>query len=147
MRQLGGAVEGGHDREFGRAEILIERPSPLLEGLGEPGAHETVWMSHGDKITAIPLGFEVVAASEGSPFAVIADEGRRFYGIQFHPEVAHTPRGADAAQLHAPDRGPQRRLDHGLLPPGDGREDPRQVGQGRVICGLSGGVDHRWPRC
>ena len=92
--QLGGAVEGGHAREFGRAEILIERESPLLEGLGEVGDRETVWMSHGDKITAIPLGFEVVAASEGSPFAVIADEGRRFYGIQFHPEVAHTPRGA-----------------------------------------------------
>ena len=92
--QLGGAVEGGHDREFGRAEILIERESPLLEGLGEVGDRETVWMSHGDKITAIPLGFEVVASSEGSPYAVIADEGRRFYGIQFHPEVAHTPRGA-----------------------------------------------------
>ena len=92
--QLGGAVEGGHAREFGRAEILIERNSPLLEGLGGEGHRETVWMSHGDKITSIPLGFEVVAASEGSPFAVIADEGRRFYGIQFHPEVAHTPRGA-----------------------------------------------------
>ncbi|HEX2801072.1 MAG TPA: glutamine-hydrolyzing GMP synthase, partial [Phenylobacterium sp.] len=92
--QLGGAVEGGHAREFGRAEILIERESPLLEGLGKVGERETVWMSHGDKITAIPLGFEVVAASEGSPYAVIADEGRRFYGIQFHPEVAHTPRGA-----------------------------------------------------
>src|SRR5882757_8150080 len=92
--QLGGAVEGGHDREFGRAEILIERASPLLEGVGDIGERETVWMSHGDKITAIPLGFEVVATSEGSPYAVIADEGRRFYGIQFHPEVAHTPRGA-----------------------------------------------------
>jgi GMP synthase (glutamine-hydrolysing) len=92
--QLGGAVEGGHAREFGRAEILIEKESPLLAGLGPTGHQETVWMSHGDKITAIPLGFEVVAASEGSPFAVIADEGRRFYGIQFHPEVAHTPRGA-----------------------------------------------------
>src|SRR5205085_2084784 len=64
------------------------------EGLGDLGDRETVWMSHGDKVTAIPLGFEVVAASEGSPFAVIADEARRFYGIQFHPEVAHTPRGS-----------------------------------------------------
>src|SRR4029079_18715919 len=92
--QLAGAVEGGHDREFGRAEIRIARESPLLEGLGEVGHEETVWMSHGDKITAIPPGFEVVATSDGSPFAVIADEGRRFYGVQFHPEVAHTPRGA-----------------------------------------------------
>src|SRR6185369_10946260 len=63
--QLGGAVEGGQEREFGRAEILIERLSPLLDGIGEVGARETVWMSHGDKITAIPLGFDVVAASEG----------------------------------------------------------------------------------
>src|SRR5947209_5669268 len=65
--QLGGAVESGHEREFGRAEIRIARPSPLLEGLGEIGASEPVWMSHGDKITAIPEGFEVVATSQGSP--------------------------------------------------------------------------------
>src|SRR3954466_8738810 len=70
--QLGGAVEGGHNREFGRAEIRIARVSPLLDGLGEAGDQETVWMSHGDKITAIPEGFEVVATSQGSPFAVIA---------------------------------------------------------------------------
>jgi GMP synthase (glutamine-hydrolysing) len=140
--QLGGAVEGGHDREFGRAEILIERPSPLLEGLGDPGSQEPVWMSHGDKITAIPLGFEVVAASEGSPYAVIADEGRRFYGIQFHPEVAHTPRGALML----------RNFTHRIAGlSGDWtmasfRQEMvekirAQVGKGRVICGLSGGVD------
>ena len=139
---LGGAVEGGHDREFGRAEILIERQSPLLDGLGEVGSSETVWMSHGDKITAIPVGFEVVASSEGSPFAVIADEARRFYGIQFHPEVAHTPRGALIL----------RNFTHRIAGlKGDWtmaafREEMvgkirRQVGQGRVICGLSGGVD------
>ena len=138
--QLGGAVEGGHAREFGRAEILIEKLSPLLAGLGEPGAQEPVWMSHGDKITAIPPGFEVVAASAGSPYAVIADEGRRFYGIQFHPEVAHTPRGALML----------RNFTHriaGLT--GDWtmasfRQEMvakirAQVGKGRVICGLSGG--------
>ncbi|RAK61310.1 GMP synthase (glutamine-hydrolyzing) [Phenylobacterium hankyongense] len=140
--QLGGAVEGGQEREFGRAEILIERLSPLLQGLGDIGERETVWMSHGDKITAIPLGFEVVAASEGSPFAVIADEGRRFYGIQFHPEVAHTPRGAlmlrnfthkiaglkgDWTMSAFRDEMVQKIRD--------------QVGDGRVICGLSGGVD------
>lgn len=90
--ELGGKVEGGHHREFGRAEIKIEKVSPLLAGLGNVGDLETVWMSHGDKITAIPDGFEVVASSPGSPYAVIADEARRFYGIQFHPEAAHTPR-------------------------------------------------------
>src|ERR1700709_1621436 len=140
--QLGGAVEGGHAREFGRAEILIERESARLAGLGGGGAPEPVWMSHGDKITAIPLGFEVVASSEGSPFAVIADEGRRFYGIQFHPEVAHTPRGALML----------RNFTHKIAGlSGDWtmasfRQEMvakirAQVGKARVICGLSGGVD------
>ncbi len=140
--QLGGQVEGGHDREFGRAEIRIAKESPLLEGLGHIGDTETVWMSHGDKITAIPPGFEAVATSEGSPFAVIADEARRLYGVQFHPEVAHTPRGAMIL----------RNFTHriaGLT--GDWtmaafRAEAvarirAQVGTGRVICGLSGGVD------
>ena len=140
--QLGGAVEGGHHREFGRAEILIERESPLLEGLGRVGDREAVWMSHGDRITAVPLGFEIVASSEGSPYAVIADEGRRFYGIQFHPEVAHTPRGALML----------RNFTHKIAGlSGDWtmasfRQEMvakirAQVGEGRVICGLSGGVD------
>jgi GMP synthase (glutamine-hydrolysing) len=140
--QLGGAVESGHEREFGRAEILIERPSPLLEGLGDIGDRELVWMSHGDKITAIPLGFDVVAASEGSPLAVIADEGRRFYGIQFHPEVAHTPRGAlmlrNFTHKIAGLRGDwtmKAFRDEAIARIRD------QVGKGRVICGLSGGVD------
>jgi len=140
--QLGGAVEGGHSREFGRAEILIERLSPLLAGLGEPGAQEIVWMSHGDKITAIPQGFEVVASSDGSPYAVIANEAQRFYGVQFHPEVAHTPRGGKML----------RNFTHSIAGlSGDWtmasfRQEMvakirAQVGEGRVICGLSGGVD------
>jgi GMP synthase (glutamine-hydrolysing) len=140
--QLGGAVASGHEREFGRADILIERESPLLDGIGGIGHREPVWMSHGDKITAIPLGFEVVASSEGSPFAVIADEGRRFYGIQFHPEVHHSPRGA--LMLH--------NFTHKIAGlKGDWtmaafRDEAvarirEQVGEGRVICGLSGGVD------
>jgi GMP synthase (glutamine-hydrolysing) len=142
VAQLGGVVEGGHGREFGRAEIRIERPSPLLEGLGAVGDRETVWMSHGDKITAIPPGFSVIATSEGSPFAAIADETRRIYGVQFHPEVVHTPRGATLL----------RNFTHriaGLA--GDWtmasfRAEAvarirAQVGKGRVVCGLSGGVD------
>ena len=139
---LGGAVESGHTREFGRAEIRIERESPLVAGIGDVGDSETVWMSHGDKITAMPLGFEVVATSDGSPFAVIADEGRRIYGIQFHPEVAHTPRGALIL----------RNFTHRIAGfSGDWtmasfRDESvarvrAQVGEGRVICGLSGGVD------
>src|SRR3990167_11356039 len=89
--QLGGKVEGGHTREFGRAEITVEKASPLLADLAPVGEEETVWMSHGDKIVAIPAGFDVVASSAGSPYAVIADETRRFYGVQFHPQGMHTP--------------------------------------------------------
>ena len=139
---LGGRVEPGHEREFGRADIQIERESPLFEGLGALGAAEPVWMSHGDRVTAIPEGFEIIATSSGAPFAAIADEGRRFYGVQFHPEVAHTPRGALIL------RNFTHRIS-GLS--GDWtmaafrdeqvRKIREQVGQGRVICGLSGGVD------
>ncbi|MEI9905713.1 MAG: hypothetical protein WDN06_18595 [Asticcacaulis sp.] len=78
------------DREFGRAEIDILRPSPLFKGLAEK---ETVWMSHGDRITAMPEGFDVIAVSEGSPYAAIANEARMLYAVQFHPEVVHTARG------------------------------------------------------
>jgi GMP synthase (glutamine-hydrolysing) len=140
--QLGGKVEGGHHREFGRAEIRIQRESPLLKGLGDIGHEETVWMSHGDKITAIPLGFEVVATSEGSPYAVIADESRGFYGIQFHPEVVHTPRGAkmlrnfthEVAGFHGDWTMAAFRAE-------EIERIRARVGKGRVICGLSGGVD------
>jgi GMP synthase (glutamine-hydrolysing) len=140
--QLGGKVEGGREREFGRAQITIQRASPLMDGLADVGGTETVWMSHGDKITAIPPGFEVVAASPGSPFAMIADEARGFYGVQFHPEVVHTPHGA--AML--------RNFTHrvaGLS--GDWtmaafRAEAvarirARVGAEKVILGLSGGVD------
>ena len=140
--ELGGLVEPGATREFGRAEIEIVRESPLLEGLGGAGHMETVWMSHGDKVAALPPGFEPIAVSEGSPYAVIADEGRRFYGIQFHPEVAHTPRGALIL------RNFTHRIAgcHGDWTMATFREEAiarirEQVGQGRVICGLSGGVD------
>jgi GMP synthase (glutamine-hydrolysing) len=139
--QLGGAVEGSHDQEFGRADIHVCKASPLLEGLAESGS-EPVWMSHGDKITAIPPGFAVVAASESSPFAVIADETRKFYGVQFHPEVAHTPRGATLLANFvrgiagiAPEWNMHAFRDAAIA------KIRAQVGSGKVICGLSGGVD------
>jgi GMP synthase (glutamine-hydrolysing) len=139
---LGGAVEPGHKREFGRADIHIERETPLLAGLPAVGGREPVWMSHGDVITAIPLGFEVVATSEHSPFAVIADESRRLYGVQFHPEVAHTPRGALILRnfTHriaglASDWTMATFRDEAVA------RIREQVGDDRVICGLSGGVD------
>ena len=140
--QLGGKVEGGHTREFGRAEITIQKTSPLLADLAPVGENEEVWMSHGDKIVAIPQGFDVVASSEGSPYAVIADEARRFYGVQFHPEVMHTPRGHQML----------KNFTHGIAGlKGDWtmaayRDEKiaqirEQVGDAKVICGLSGGVD------
>jgi GMP synthase (glutamine-hydrolysing) len=139
---MGGAVEGGHHREFGRADIRIARESPLLAGLGAVGDLEPVWMSHGDVITAIPEGFEVIATSANSPFAAIADEGRRVYGVQFHPEVAHTPRGAlllrNFTHKIAGLSGDWTMAAFRAEAVARIRE---QVGEGRVICGLSGGVD------
>ena len=139
--QLGGAVTAGSP-EYGRAEIEIVRESPLFEGFGPVGHSEPVWMSHGDCVSAIPRGFEPIAISHGAPFAAIADEGRRLYGVQFHPEVVHTPRGALLLRNFV-------RKIAGLT--GDWtmarfREAAiarirAQVGAGKVICGLSGGVD------
>jgi GMP synthase (glutamine-hydrolysing) len=139
---LGGAVEPGHVREFGRADIHIERQSPLLKNLGDIGAAEPVWMSHGDVITAIPPGFEVIATSNGSPFAAIANEERRLYGVQFHPEVAHTPRGATLLRNFTHDIAGLKGDWTMAAFRGEAVARIRaQVGEGRVICGLSGGVD------
>ena len=139
--QLGGKVEGGHNQEFGRADITIKTKSPLLEGLAESGS-EPVWMSHGDKITAIPPGFEVVATSESSPYAVIADEKRRFYGVQFHPEVVHTPRGATLlANFVRTIAGIEPEWNMHAFRAAMVEKIRKQVGKGKVICGLSGGVD------
>lgn len=140
--QLGGKVEAGHHREFGRAEIEITGNCALFDGLFNLGQVEPVWMSHGDRVTALPEGFRPVAVSPGAPFAAIANDDRRIYGVQFHPEVVHTPRGA--ALL--------RKFTHDVagIQPGwsmAGFKDQAiariraQVGSGRVICGLSGGVD------
>ncbi len=141
--QMGGAVEpGGGQGEFGRAAIQIVRETPLFEGLGGVDHREPVWMSHGDKVTALPPGFEVLAVSEGAPFAAIGDEGRRIYGVQFHPEVHHTPRGAAIL------RNFTRRIagfagDWSMASFKDEQiaRIRAQVGDGKVICGLSGGVD------
>ncbi len=140
--QLGGKVESGHHREFGRADIIIAKESPLLAGLGKIGDREPVWMNHGDKITAIPPGFSVVATSENSPYAVIADEAHKLYGIQFHPEVAHTPRGAQMIRnfvLNIAGIKPEWNM-HAFRA-AEIEKIRKQVGKSRVICGLSGGVD------
>jgi len=140
--QLGGSVEGGHHREFGRAFLEIESDNPLFEGVWAKGTRHQVWMSHGDRVTALPDGFKVIGTSAGAPFAAIADERRRFYALQFHPEVVHTPDGARllANFVHriAGLAGDWTMAAYREQAIAAIRE---QVGGGRVICGLSGGVD------
>ncbi|HLT03181.1 MAG TPA: glutamine-hydrolyzing GMP synthase [Geminicoccaceae bacterium] len=140
--QLGGKVEIGQHREFGRAFIEVIDRCALFEGVLEPGAREQVWMSHGDRVVELPPGFRVVATSEASPFAAIADDERRIYGVQFHPEVAHTPHGqallANFVRRLAGCRGDWSMAAFKETAIARIRE---QVGRGRVVCGLSGGVD------
>jgi len=92
--QLGGKVEIGHVREFGYAELQAEGDSPLLRGIEDKeGGILDVWMSHGDKVAALPEGFEVLCSNASTPIAGMADESRRYYALQFHPEVTHTHQG------------------------------------------------------
>src|SRR5262249_32954726 len=91
--QLGGSVTPSDKQEFGRAVIKIVDDSPLFDGLWPKGSEAPVWMSHGDKINAIPAAFRVTAGTGSAPYASIADDRRRFYGCLFHPEVVHTPQG------------------------------------------------------
>src|SRR5580693_8400943 len=92
--QLGGHVEGGHHREFGRADVEVKADSRLFDSCWSTGGKHPVWMSHGDRITKMPPGFVVAGTSPNAPFAVIQDEKRGYYGLMFHPEVVHTPNGA-----------------------------------------------------
>ena len=140
--QLGGAVAASDQREYGRAFVDVTDRCALFDGVWPVGAREQVWMSHGDRVMRLPPGFRPVAATDNAPFAAIADEARRFYGLQFHPEVAHTPHGGQLL----------RNFTHGVAGLSGGwtmaafREAElvrlrEQIGGGRVICGLSGGVD------
>ncbi|PSJ38355.1 glutamine-hydrolyzing GMP synthase [Allosphingosinicella deserti] len=140
--QLGGKVVTGDHSEFGRAFIEIKEECALFDGLWAIGDKHQVWMSHGDKVDAIPPGFRIVAQSAGAPFAATADEARKFYGVQFHPEVVHTPDGAKllANFVHRVCglSGDWTMAEFRATKIQEIRE---QVGSGRVICGLSGGVD------
>ena len=141
--QLGGSVIPSHDnREFGRAFIEIKDRSALFDGLWKEGEHHQVWMSHGDKVDALPAGFSPIAVSDGAPFAVTSDEKRKFYGVQFHPEVVHTPDGgkliANFARHVCGLSGDWTMAEFRATKIAEIR---KQVGKGRVICGLSGGVD------
>jgi len=141
-KQLGGHVEGGHHREFGRAEVTVTGHCALFEGVWEVGQRYPVWMSHGDRVTVLPEGFGVVATSENAPIAVIADEKRRFYAAQFHPEVVHTPHGAALIRNFVRTiAGCKADWTMKAFRAEAIARIRAQVGSGRVICGLSGGVD------
>jgi len=145
--QLGGAVENGLVREFGYAEIRARGHSKLFNGIQDRSNEQghgllDVWMSHGDKVTALPPGFSVIASNEATPIAAMADEARRFYAVQFHPEVTHTYQG----------KALLARFVHDICGCGQDWNMPdyineavdkirAQVGQEEVILGLSGGVD------
>src|SRR5260370_2764777 len=140
--QLGGKVEGGHHREFGRAEVEVTKLSALYDGVWQVGERYPVWMSHGDRVTQLPPGFEVVGTSPNAPISMIADERRRFYATQFHLEVVHTPHGAALIRNFvrniagcSGDWTMRAFKDEAI------EKIRRQVGKDRVICGLSGGVD------
>lgn len=140
--QLGGRVEPAATREFGRAEIELLRECRLFDGILRVGERARVWMSHGDQVMELPPGFVAVAASPAAPFAAIADERRRFYGVQFHPEVAHTEIGrqlfANFAFHVAGLRGDWSMQAYRQQAVARIRAE---VGDGRVLCALSGGVD------
>jgi GMP synthase (glutamine-hydrolysing) len=141
-QQLGGKVEGGHHREFGRAEVEVVSDSPLFEGVWRKGEKYPVWMSHGDRVTVLPPAFRVLGTSPNAPIAIIGDDDRKFYATQFHLEVMHTPHGAallrnfvrKVAGLSG-DWTMRAFKDEAI------EKIRKQVGKGRVICGLSGGVD------
>jgi len=137
----GGDVRPSGEREYGRAEIEVLRGEGLFEGFAA-GSRTPVWMSHGDRVDAPPAGWEVLARSGNTPVAAFRHGSRPLYGVQFHPEVAHTRRGAEILQnflfrvCHAkPDWTPGHFVERAV------HEIGAQVAKGRAICGLSGGVD------
>ena len=146
-QQLGGKVEGGHTREFGYAEVRARGHTALLKGIEDfhtPEGHGMlkVWMSHGDKVTALPPGFKLMASTDSCPIAGMADEARHFYGVQFHPEVTHTVQGRALLERFVldicgtrPDWVMQGHIEEAVQKIRD------QVGDEEVILGLSGGVD------
>ncbi|ANK81147.1 MAG: glutamine-hydrolyzing GMP synthase [Rhizobiales bacterium NRL2] len=140
--QLGGKVDPSDHKEFGRARLEVVDGCDLFDGVWSAGNSYQVWMSHGDSVSALPQGFRVVGRSANAPFAAIADDESRRYGVQFHPEVMHTPDGAALLRnFCARVCGCVGDWTMAAFRETEIRRIREQVGQGRVICGLSGGVD------
>ncbi len=143
MAQLGGCVEAGHGGEFGRALVSptsAHSHDSIFAGWFAPGPEE-VWMSHGDRVTALAPGFEVIGTSPNAPYAMIADTARRLYAVQFHPEVHHTPHGARLLKNFTDLAGFTGDWTMGAYKGEMIRKIRQTVGDDKVICGLSGGVD------
>src|ERR1700678_4357344 len=140
--QLGGKVESGHAAEFGRGDVEILESCALFDGVWRTGCRYPVWMSHGDRVTRLPEGFRAYAVSENAPYAVAANEARRYYTTMFHPEVAHTPDGAKLlANFLFKVAGITGDWTMAAFRDEEIARVRAQVGKSRVICGLSGGVD------
>ena len=140
--RLGGRVSNSDHYEFGRAVLEITAECRLFEGVWQTGSKQQVWMSHGDRVDELPPGFEVVATSEGAPFAVSVDEDRRFYGVMFHPEVVHTPDGGALLRNFVIDIcGCKGDWTMAAFREQKIKQIKAQVKDSKVICGLSGGVD------
>ena len=143
MEQLGGKVESGHHAEYGRAYIAPaegHKNDGIFAGLFENGREE-VWMSHGDRVTNLAPGFQVIGTSPNAPLAMIADESRNFYAVQFHPEVHHTPHGRKMLENFVRLAGFTGDWTMASYKDEAIRKIREQVGDRKVICGLSGGVD------
>jgi GMP synthase (glutamine-hydrolysing) len=140
-RLLGGRVTPSKEREYGRAVLKITDSSALFSGF-KPGEEIPVWMSHGDRVEGIPPGFRVIAATENSSFAAIADDNRKYYGVQFHPEVAHTEKGKEIlGNFLSSVCGFEKKWSVGSFIEREIKKIREQVGDKKVICALSGGVD------
>ncbi|HLI12366.1 MAG TPA: glutamine-hydrolyzing GMP synthase [Alphaproteobacteria bacterium] len=140
--QLGGEVQRSEHQEFGRAFVDVTGDCALFDGVWRKGERQQVWMSHGDRVIRLPPGFRAVGVSDGAPYAMIANDARRFYGVLFHPEVVHTPHGAELlVNFTHKVAGCRGDWTMAAFRAQAIERIRKQVGKGRVICGLSGGVD------
>ena len=141
-QQLGGEVARSEHQEFGRAFVEVTGDSVLSDGVWKKGERQQVWMSHGDRVVRLPPGFRAVGVSEGAPYAMTADDKRRFYGVMFHPEVVHTPHGAELLRNFTQKvAGCAGDWSMAAFRQQAVERIRAQVGKARVVCGLSGGVD------
>ncbi len=141
-QQLGGEVARSEKREYGKAKLTLDRSGKLFRGLGRKGSQLVVWMSHGDHVKTLPPGFHGIAHSKNTPFGAIEEPRKKIFGLQFHPEVVHTPRGLDLIKtflFHICECSNLWTMESFLEQ--TTRDLKRQIGAGKVICGLSGGVD------